>query len=65
MTKKVSNINDRPRKKPRTLDESAKIAARRFLDPKYDSIEEPKKLASGKTNKPGEFVNDEEDESDE
>jgi len=65
MTKKISNINDRPRKKPRTLEESAKIASRRFLDPKYNSVKEPKGLASGKVSKSGNFINDEEDECDE
>ena len=37
--------------KPRTLEESAKVASRRFLDPKYNSVKEPKGLAFGKISK--------------
>lgn len=60
-TNKVSNINDKRRnKKPRTIDESAKAAARRFLDPELlESIDEPEGLASGKASKSGDFVNEE------
>lgn len=66
MRKKISNINDkRKEKKPKTLEESAKSAARRFLSDKYDSIPEPKGLASGKAGKSGEMVNDSKDEEDE
>ncbi len=54
-----------PEKKPRTLEESAKAASRRFLDPKYDSVKEPKGLTSGKTSKSGNFVSDEKDKCDE
>ncbi len=62
MTKKISNINDQRRKKnPRTLNESAKISVRRFLNPKYDSVEEPSGLASGKTTKSGSFVDKDRD----
>ena len=46
--------------KKRTLDESAQAAARRFLDPELlESIDEPEGLASGKTSKSGDFINDE------
>ena len=51
--------------KPRTLEESAKVASRRFLDPKYNSVKEPKGLASGKISKSGNFINDERDKCDE
>lgn len=58
---KISNISDKRRnKKPRTLDESAKAAARRFLALEFlESINEPEGLASGKTSKSGDFINNE------
>lgn len=66
MTKKISDIKEHKRKKGKlTLEESARLAKKRFFDPKYDRIEEPKGLASGKTSKPGRFVDDEEGEDDE
>jgi hypothetical protein len=59
MTKKVSDLKDHKSKKGKlTLEDSARLAAKKFLEPKYDSIEEPKGLASGKTSKTGGFVND-------
>ncbi len=65
MANKISNLNDKRRKKnPRTLKESAKVSTRRFLDKKYDSVEEPRGLASGKVNKYGSFVDDKEDTKD-
>ena len=59
--KKISNISDKRRdKKPRTIDESAKAATRRFLEPEFlESIEEPEGLVSGKASKSGDFTNDE------
>jgi hypothetical protein len=58
---KISNISDkRKNKKNRTLDESAKAAARRFLNPDFlESIDEPEGLASGKASKLDDFINDE------
>lgn len=60
MSKKVKNLNEhRRKKKPRTLEETAKSAVRRYCDPDLlNSIEEPEGLASGKTNESGGFVND-------
>lgn len=66
MTKKISDIKEHKRKKGKlTLEESARLSAKRFLNPKYDSSKEPDGLASGKTSKSGEFVKDDEGENDE
>ena len=48
MSKKVENLTEhRNKKKPRTIEESAKAAARRFRDMAPNEIEEPDGLASG------------------
>lgn len=62
MTKKVADIKEHKQKKG-TLktEDSARLAARRFLDPKYDTEKEPKGLASGKTSESGDFINKEDD----
>lgn len=62
MTKKVNNLNERRRKrKPRTLEESAKAAYRRYFESGHvDPKEEPEGLASGKTTESGSFVDDDE-----
>lgn len=66
MIKKISDIKEHKRKKGKlTLEESARLAKKRFLDPKYDSIEEPEGLASGKTSKSGTFIDDEREDNDE
>lgn len=64
MSEKVKNLNEhRRKKKPRTLEEAAKSAVRRYCDPDLlNSIEEPEGLASGKTNESGGFVNEEDPE---
>lgn len=66
MTKKITNLNEQRRKiKPRSLEEVAKSAARRYLDSELvGSVEEPKGVASGKATKSGEFVHDDENEID-
>lgn len=62
MIKKVVGIKEHKQKKGRlTTEESARLAARRFLDPKYDTEKEPKSLASGKTSESGDFINKEDD----
>ncbi|MCW8127378.1 hypothetical protein [Microbulbifer halophilus] len=66
MTKKISDIKEHKRRKGKlTPEESARLAKKRFLDPKYDSIEEPKGLASGKTSKSGRFIDDKGEEDNE
>lgn len=66
MTNKISDMKEHKRKKGKlTLEESARLAAKRFLNPEYDSIEEPDGLASGKTSKSGGFVDEEEGDCDE
>ncbi len=62
MSKKIKNLNEhRRKKKPRTLEEAAKSAVRRYCDPDLlYSTEEPEGLASGKTNESGGFVSEEE-----
>ncbi|APR66077.1 hypothetical protein CN03_03525 [Thalassolituus oleivorans] len=66
MTKKISDLNEHKRKKGKlTLEGSARLAAKRFLNSKYDSSKEPNGLASGKTSKSGEFVKDDKGDNDE
>lgn len=67
MSKKVENLSKhRNKKKPITLDEAAKRAARRFRDLAPKDIEEPEALASGDMKKflenPEEYEKGEDDE---
>ena len=64
VSKKVESLNEqRKKKKPRTLEEAAKAAVRRYCDPNLlNSSDEPEGLASGKTNKSGGFTPDDETE---
>jgi len=65
VSKKVKSLNEqRMKKKPRTLEEAAKAAARRYCDPELlKTIDEPKGLSSGRSNESGGFIN--EDDTDE
>lgn len=48
MTKKVESLSEhRNKKKPRSIEEAAKAAARRFRDNAPKDAEEPEALASG------------------
>lgn len=65
MTDNITDLKSHKRRKGKlTIEESARLAARRFLDPKYDSVEEPRGLASGKTSETGEFIDDKEEDHD-
>ena len=67
MNKKVENLSEqRNKKKPRSIEESAKAAVRRFCDPELvDSVDEPEGLASGKTTESGSFVHEDDKEEEE
>ena len=66
MTKDIKNLSEqRNKSKPRSLEDAAKAAVRRFCDPDIlNSTEEPEGLASGKTTDTGSFVHNDEDSQD-
>lgn len=66
MSKKISHLNERRRiKRPRSLDEVAEMAVRRYFDPALlAATEEPLNFASGKPLPNGRFVPDGADEID-
>jgi len=66
MTKDIKNLSEqRNKSKPRSLEDAAKAAVRRFCDPDIlNSTEEPEGLASGKTTATGSFVHADEDTPD-
>ncbi len=66
MSKKIINLNAQRRsKRPRSLDEVAEIAVRRYFDPALlAATEEPMNFASGKPMPNGSFVPDGPDEID-
>ncbi len=56
MCKKIEHISDHKRKKkPRTMEESLKVAKQHMRNNKVDDLEEPQDLASGNMDK---FIND-------
>lgn len=67
MSKKIENLTERRnKKKPISIEEAAKRAARRFRDLAPQDAEEPEALASGDMKKflenPDEYEKDEDDE---
>lgn len=65
MKKNIIHLGDERRKrKPRSLEDAAKIAYRKFCDPEFLATlpEEPIGLASGKTAPDGGFVRNDEDD---
>ncbi|MGI9279844.1 MAG: hypothetical protein ACR2PX_09455 [Endozoicomonas sp.] len=67
MSKKIENLTKhRNKKKPATIEEAARRAARRFRDMTPTNIEEPEALASGDMKKflenPDEYEKGEDDE---
>ncbi len=65
MSKKIENLTEhRNRKKPLTVEEAARRAARRFRDMAPNDIEEPEALASGDMKKFLENLDDYEKEDD-
>ena len=66
MCHKIINLNEQRRiKHPRSLDEVAEIAVRRYFDPSLlEAVEEPLDFASPKSNDNDSFVPDGDDEID-
>ncbi len=65
MGKKIVSLHEaRQRKKPRSMDEVLKVAARHYFSPEIAALEEPLILANGKVSTDGKFVNDGDDEID-
>ena len=62
MTNKISDIKEHKKKKGKmSLEDSARLAVRKYFKPEYEGVKEPKGLASGKPSKSGGFINEEED----